>query len=79
MEYILDVPQKRNVSGPRQAAEELGEDAVEADAVSEATKNIARARYQRLFWEPVVDGKVDFIALLVACGILTYPPGACNG
>ena len=42
----------------RLAAQELGDDAVEADEVSEVTKDVARARYQRLFWEPVVEGKV---------------------
>ncbi|KAI8990591.1 eukaryotic mitochondrial regulator protein-domain-containing protein [Trametes punicea] len=55
MEHILGVTATRR--GIYVAAEQLGEDAVEADAVSEATKSRARDRYQRLFWEPVVEGK----------------------
>ncbi|KAI0334345.1 hypothetical protein GY45DRAFT_1334257 [Cubamyces sp. BRFM 1775] len=57
MEYILGVTEKQT-SGLANAAKELGEDAVEADAVSEATKSRARDRYQRLFWEPVTEGKM---------------------
>ena len=37
--------------------QELGEDATEADA-SSSTKDRLRDRYQRLFWEPVVEGQV---------------------
>ena len=58
MEHILGVEEDWSTSVARRAAQELGEDAVEADQISEATKDVARARYQRLFWEPVVDGKV---------------------
>lgn len=59
MEYILGVTEKsRSTTGLARASQELGEDAVEADAVSEATKSRARDRYQRLFWEPVTEGKV---------------------
>ncbi len=60
MEFSLGVTEKHvsSKSATKRAAEELGEDAVEADELSEATKDVARARYQRLFWEPVVEGKV---------------------
>ncbi|KAJ8483155.1 hypothetical protein ONZ51_g4888 [Trametes cubensis] len=59
MEYILGVTEKsRSTTGLARASQELGEDAVEADAVSEATKSRARDRYQRLFWEPVTEGKI---------------------
>ncbi|RPD82243.1 hypothetical protein L226DRAFT_607404 [Lentinus tigrinus ALCF2SS1-7] len=59
MEFSLGVTEKHVSSkgATKRAAEELGEDAVEADELSEATKDVARARYQRLFWEPVVEGK----------------------
>ncbi|KAI0714949.1 eukaryotic mitochondrial regulator protein-domain-containing protein [Earliella scabrosa] len=58
MEFCLGVTDKHMMSSAtRRAAQELGEDAVEADELSEATKDVARARYQRLFWEPVVEGK----------------------
>ena len=52
MEHILDVPE-----APR-PSKELSSDAIDADQLSEETKDIARNRYQRLFWEPVVEGKV---------------------
>ena len=59
----------------QRGARELGEDAAEADKLSEATKDVARARYQRLFWEPVVEGKVSgwprvnrIIILILASG-----------
>lgn len=59
MEYILGVTEKqKSTHGLARASQELGEDAVEADAVSEATKSRARDRYQRLFWEPITEGKV---------------------
>ncbi|CDO73048.1 hypothetical protein BN946_scf185007.g102 [Trametes cinnabarina] len=58
MEYVLGVTEPRSSRrAVRIASDELGEDAVEADAVSEATKSRARDRYQRLFWEPVTEGK----------------------
>lgn len=61
MEFSLGVSEKKPLSaktGALPGAQELGEDTVEADELSEATKDIARARYQRLFWEPVVEGQV---------------------
>ncbi|KAH9897818.1 eukaryotic mitochondrial regulator protein-domain-containing protein [Cubamyces lactineus] len=59
MEYILGVTEKqKSTHGLARASQELGEDAVEADAVSEATKSRARDRYQRLFWEPITEGKI---------------------
>ena len=60
MEYVLGVTEKQLSmrTGIRTGGQELGEDAVEADELSEATKDVARGRYQRLFWEPVVEGKV---------------------
>ncbi|KAL7285522.1 hypothetical protein ACG7TL_000624 [Trametes sanguinea] len=62
MEYILGVTDKQSSRRAlRSAAAELGEDAVEADAVSEATKSRARDRYQRLFWEPVTEGKTPVV------------------
>lgn len=57
MEKILGVSINSSVR-TRQGANELGEDATEADAMSDATADEkARERYQRLFWEPVLDGK----------------------
>lgn len=61
MEEILGVTQdsqfRRGAS--TQGAEELGEDTVESDLQSEAEGNDkARHRYQRMFWEPVLEGKV---------------------
>ena len=44
--------------------QELGEDATEADA-SSSTKDRLRDRYQRLFWEPVVEGQVSPLPLVV--------------
>ncbi|KAI9057780.1 hypothetical protein FKP32DRAFT_1597999 [Trametes sanguinea] len=62
MEYILGVTDKQSARRAlRSAAAELGEDAVEADAVSEATKSRSRDRYQRLFWEPVTEGKAPVV------------------
>ncbi|KAH9849276.1 eukaryotic mitochondrial regulator protein-domain-containing protein [Lenzites betulinus] len=62
MEYILGVTAKESSSrGIRTAAQELGEDAAEADAISESTKSLARDRYQRLFWEPVTEGQAPII------------------
>ncbi|EJF67220.1 hypothetical protein DICSQDRAFT_96444 [Dichomitus squalens LYAD-421 SS1] len=59
MEYALGVTEKQTSmrTGRRTGGQELGENAVEADELSEATKDFARARYQRMFWEPVVEGK----------------------
>ena len=59
MEHILGSSQGQGSSNVQRGARELGEDAAEADKLSEATKDVARARYQRLFWEPVVEGKVS--------------------
>jgi len=57
MEDILGVSKDGSVK-TRQGANEFGEDATEADAMSDAAGNEkARERYQRLFWEPVPDGK----------------------
>ncbi len=62
MEGCLGIAEKLNtVLSNRVAAMSLGEDAVEADQLSEASKDIARVRYQRLFWEPVVEGQVCHI------------------
>lgn len=59
MEYVLGVTDKESSARHlRSGAQELGEDAVEADALSESTKALARDRYQRLFWEPVKEGQV---------------------
>ncbi|KAI0363051.1 hypothetical protein BV20DRAFT_1007847 [Pilatotrama ljubarskyi] len=67
MEYVLGVTDNAAASRSiRSAAQELGEDAVEADAVSEATKTLARDRYQRLFWEPVTEGKAPIIPTALA-------------
>ncbi|KAI1793146.1 eukaryotic mitochondrial regulator protein-domain-containing protein [Ganoderma leucocontextum] len=59
MEDALGVTEKQaSLRGARRTGgQELGEDAVEADELSEATKNVARDRYQRLFWEPVLEGQ----------------------
>ncbi|KAI0640004.1 eukaryotic mitochondrial regulator protein-domain-containing protein [Trametes polyzona] len=57
MEYILGITDRAESAGLRKAAQELSEDAVEADAVSESTKALARDRYQRLFWEPTKEGQ----------------------
>ena len=68
MEFCLGVTDKHMMSSAtRRAAQELGEDAVEADELSEATKDVARARYQRLFWEPVVEGKVCTVSSVHEC------------
>ncbi|RDX51203.1 hypothetical protein OH76DRAFT_1436396 [Lentinus brumalis] len=68
MEFSLGVTEKHvsSKSATKRAAEELGEDAVEADELSEATKDVARARYQRLFWEPVVEGKHPTMSVALA-------------
>lgn len=64
MEEILGVTDNtrtlRQLTG--QGMRELGEDATEADA-SSSTQDSLRDRYQRLFWEPVVEGQVSFFAL----------------
>ncbi|KAM5532251.1 hypothetical protein V8D89_014090 [Ganoderma adspersum] len=59
MENALGVTEKQaSLRGARRTGgQELGEDAVEADELSEATKNVARDRYQRLFWEPTLEGQ----------------------
>ncbi|KAI0800675.1 eukaryotic mitochondrial regulator protein-domain-containing protein [Fomes fomentarius] len=58
MEVSLGIAERSNTSlSNRAATMSLGEDAVEADQLSEASKDVARVRYQRLFWEPVVEGK----------------------
>ncbi|KAI0778765.1 hypothetical protein BD413DRAFT_511586 [Trametes elegans] len=67
MEYILGVARdNRSAKGPRAAARELGEDAVDADAVSEINKDVARDRYQRLFWEPVQEGQSPIVPTALA-------------
>lgn len=61
MEEILGVTQDRQVrrGSLTRGVEELGEDASEADLQNEAEGNdAARHRYQRMFWEPVLEGKV---------------------
>ncbi|KAI0673723.1 eukaryotic mitochondrial regulator protein-domain-containing protein [Trametes maxima] len=61
MEYALGVSNDSSTKTLRGPAYELGEDAIEADAVSESTKSLARDRYQRLFWEPVPEGKAPIV------------------
>ncbi|KAI0756302.1 eukaryotic mitochondrial regulator protein-domain-containing protein [Daedaleopsis nitida] len=64
MEFSLGVSEKKPLSAQTSVlpgARELGEDTVAADELSEATKDIARARYQRLFWEPVVEGQTPMM------------------
>ncbi|EIW63926.1 uncharacterized protein TRAVEDRAFT_61766 [Trametes versicolor FP-101664 SS1] len=62
MEYVLGVTDKESSARHlRSGAQELGEDAVEADALSESTKALARDRYQRLFWEPVKEGQTPIV------------------
>ncbi|GBE77548.1 hypothetical protein SCP_0104250 [Sparassis crispa] len=57
METILGVTKDTSVN-PHRGVAELGENASEADSMFEAEgNNSARERYQRLFWEPAVDGK----------------------
>ena len=75
MEFSLGVTEKHvsSKSATKRAAEELGEDAVEADELSEATKDVARVRYQRLFWEPVVEGKVRALSIMfVRLGVIEF-------
>ncbi|KAL4252511.1 hypothetical protein ABKN59_002757 [Abortiporus biennis] len=56
METALGV--SRTVKVALRAEEELGEDAILADAQNEVPGNdAARVRYQRMFWEPVVEGQ----------------------
>ena len=62
---LVSTVDTRSTSGV--TVKELGEDAVEADELSEATKDVARARYQRLFWEPVVEGKVCTVSSVHEC------------
>ena len=47
---------------------------VEADALDQAEgDNKARTRYQRMFWEPVVEGEVrDFRAFISTCCHFNY-------
>ena len=63
MEEILGVTDNfkafRSLTG--RGKQELGEDATEADA-SSSTKDRLRDRYQRLFWEPVVEGRVSTLS-----------------
>ncbi|CCM03643.1 uncharacterized protein FIBRA_05787 [Fibroporia radiculosa] len=58
MEQILGVTERqKSVHGGAQGLTELGVDASEADArMDEEINHRARERYQRLFWEPVVEG-----------------------
>lgn len=65
MEEYLGVVERRkwnnsSMTSSAQAHMELGEDAWQADAqvqMDVESKNRARERYQRLFWEPVVEGQ----------------------
>lgn len=62
MEEILGITQDRQVrrGALTRGVDELGDDAVEADLQAEAEGNDeARHRYQRMFWEPVVEGRVS--------------------
>ncbi|KAH9949380.1 eukaryotic mitochondrial regulator protein-domain-containing protein [Amylocystis lapponica] len=64
MEEILGVKQdaKMRLELNRGAAE-LGEDASEADQVSDSkADNLLRERYQRFFWEPVVEGQEPVVS-----------------
>ncbi|KAI0937174.1 hypothetical protein AcW1_001221 [Taiwanofungus camphoratus] len=57
MEEILGISQDFTWER-RTAVDMLGEDATEADMQMDADEhNRARERYQRLFWEPVVEGQ----------------------
>lgn len=57
MERILGVDEKHVAT---KGTEALGEDTAAADLQSDETGNdLARTRYQRLFWEPVVEGQVS--------------------
>lgn len=71
MEEILGVTDNtRTLRQPTgQGKQELGDDATEADA-SSSTKDRLRDRYQRLFWEPIVEGQVS-LPLHDAVRILT--------
>lgn len=63
MEEILGISQDFTWER-RTAVDMLGEDATEADMQMDADEhNRARERYQRLFWEPVVEGQVCFDVL----------------
>ncbi|KAH9837357.1 eukaryotic mitochondrial regulator protein-domain-containing protein [Rhodofomes roseus] len=58
MEEILGVTDNiKTVRGAAQGSQELGSDATQADAANPVGKARARDRYQRLFWEPVVEGQ----------------------
>lgn len=58
MEKILGVNTNLRVS-LSEGAEQLGEDATQADYLDEVeSNNEARHRYQRMFWEPVIEGQV---------------------
>ncbi len=76
MENALGVTEKQaSLRGARRTGgQELWEDAVEVDEISEATKNVARDRYQRLFWEPVMEGQVRLfdpsIYLCAPCNVI---------
>lgn len=66
MEKILGVTTQPHAS-LSQGAEQLGEDATQADYLDEVEgNNEARHRYQRMFWEPVVEGQVRITISLLA-------------
>ena len=69
MEEILgvkeDTESRRSLT---RGADQLGEDTTLADLQVESEgSNAARDRYQRMFWEPVVEGKASI-------ALLRYPP-----
>lgn len=66
MEEILGVAQDRQTRRSlTRGADELGEDTTAADLQLEAEgSDSARDRYQRMFWEPVAEGKVCLIISL---------------
>lgn len=65
MEEILGVADNiTTVRGAARGLQELGEDATEADATA-ARKDRLRDRYQRLFWEPMVEGQVCSLSSVI--------------
>ncbi len=79
MEQILGVTYDASKHKTHEHWVESRIDAVEADALDQAEgHNKARTRYQRMFWEPVVEGQVrdphtsSFTRHLTSSG--TYPP-----
>ncbi|OBZ79065.1 hypothetical protein A0H81_01445 [Grifola frondosa] len=68
MENILGITEdiKQHKMQMHRGALELGSDATEADTQSEDGNEAARHRYQRLFWEPVVEGQEPILPAILA-------------